>query len=479
MKLCLSYHRKLIETSARNQLMPTTRQIAYVAVDDPVDLAPTLWSLQKMGFDFKCPEFMVAWFEAQNLPYTLQPMDELLCELADPTLASTDWIFFLYSQGLQRLGIAAQRNAIVGYLLTLQAANTLVVTQPHYYRLLRPEILSDKSQWTVLSRQFFQDIRSYQMLFLQRTHCAGDIDRPLYANNPAWAESIEILAAPPQGKLTSYQMSNVLWGTHFLIQLVRTEGIHPHQAILLQHGHPVHVACSAEGIQQAVAHVLFQEGPLTPGGTLIVSDALSAGLIQQIAQAHLSVVVSTHWDPKTLSNLPPTLTPVAFHLNLLQMSHTHLLPIGPNTLLFQSNAVDARQVVWHTLQKPNAGQRVDLEMGLALVESMTGCAVAIIRQQRSLAFSSGMATPAEAVDYCLKRISGEATDAVCILAGETLTPDVLDALVQARIAGLLLYNDQALPEAMIAQLQTQPLFIGSFRVTAMNHVLENVGIRHG
>lgn len=458
--------------------MPKATRIAYVAVDDTTDLAPTVLSLQEQGFDFNGPEEMAPWFEAQRVPLAVQPVAQALTALSQEP-GEIERIFILCGSANGRLLDVESRilrESLVTYLLAAQDSEGLLVTHPAQYRLLQPEVLGNREHWSKLAKQLLQDIQPALILPLRHSQNVGFAERSLYSNNPAWIDAIEVLS---ESALSRAQFKNVLAGTQILIQLARTPDVRPAQAILMHHGLPVHVACVETQIEDAVNQVLFQDSPLTPGGTLLVSHPLSLETMQRAVEAGISVVVTTQWDEDTLKQAPSMLTPVLFHLERLLMSHNHLIPMGANAVGLQPSTIDARQVIWQTEQKPTAAQLMDLEIGVAVIENLMDCAAVLVQNQNSLAIASGRVLPMEAVDYCLGRVAGETKDAVCVLTGEVYSEHVFNALIQARVAGVLMVNAGALPMPLRQSLKNLPFFVGTYTETGMSRVLEQAGVRHG
>jgi hypothetical protein len=122
---------------------------------------------------------------------------------------------------------------------------------------------------------------------------------------------------------------------------------------------------------------------------------------------------------------------------------------------------------------------VDLEIGIVLAEAMAECSAVIVKDQKTLAVASGMVLPVEAVDYALGHIAGESEGAVCVLTGEVYSDHLFNALIQARIAGVLLLNGSPLPQPLVDSLKKLPFFAGTYTDQGINPVLQHAGVRHG
>jgi hypothetical protein len=453
--------------------------IAYIAVDETADLYPVLISIQEQGFALNAPPEMQSWFAENGLSVVEQPVHRVLEQLSQSSEVEERWIFMVQVNGESPSRYTAQREGLISFLATLQDPNILLITDAAQYRMLQPEILQNPTQWSVVSRQLLQDIHPTRLLMFQKTQLVGDKDRQLYSANPAWAEAIEVVSSSRKRALSQAQLKNVMVGTQFLVHLARTAGIHPAQAILMQHGLPVHVACSDQSISHAIEKVIFQSSPLTPGGTLVVSHPLPIETYRKVAQSGIQVVLATSWEEQTLSEARKGVIPVMFHLERLQISHTGITPMNTDTVLAHSGDIDARQVSWQTAQKPTEAEMLDLEIAVVLAEHLPQCATVLVHDQQTLAVSGGMVVPQEAVDYCLKREAGETLGAVCVLSGEVFSQQLFNALIQARVAGVLFLNPVDFPPEVLETLKNIPFFVGTYTETGMSQILQQVGVRHG
>lgn len=463
--------------------MSAIRKQAYIAVDEPVDLHPLVLSLQEQGFDFNAPPQMQPWFGNHNIPVTVKPVLEAIAELSageKNALEQTLHLFVVHMSAARQDVYTAQREALTSFLMTLPHPHILLVTEPGQYQFLQPEVLQNASHWPLLSRQLMQDVKPYGMLRCMQTQVGNDEKRRLYSSNPVWAQSLEILLPQPaESGLSPAQLHNLLGGSYLLVHMARTMGLNPHQAILMQHGLPVQAVCNPQSIREAVTQAVFKNSVLTPGGTLVVSEALDDETCRIIDEVGIQTVLSTSWDAALLSGFRHRFTPVAFHLERLQISHTMLEQLNASTLQVQSDAIDARQVMWHTTHKPGEKQRMDLEMGVVIAESLPQCGAVFVKNQSTLAVASGMAVPLEAVDYCLNREAGETKDAVCVLTGEVFTQQVFDALIQARVAGVLFLSPVSIPAQVLDSFKNTPFFVGHYTEDGVSHLLQQVGVRHG
>jgi hypothetical protein len=190
--------------------MADPTKMAYISVDDPVDLAPTVMSLYEAGFHFNISPEMKPWFELQNVPVSEKPISNMLENLfEEPVPSSEAWVFILHSKSGQMHDMVPQRTALISYLASLDNPNILLATHPGQYQLLNPEMIADKSKRHLLSRQLLQDIAPDGVLMLKQTHSPGDIERPLYSSNPAWIEAIEMFTTASRPDLTQIQLKNV------------------------------------------------------------------------------------------------------------------------------------------------------------------------------------------------------------------------------------------------------------------------------
>lgn len=464
--------------------MDYATKTATIAVEDPSTLDTLPAYLAEQGFQLKGPEELAPWFESRSLPFQAEPLSQILGTVAE-TLPINDeacHIFVLPPSNNESLLMRAQKQALLSYLLTLQNDALMIVTHPSQYtRLKQPHLLEDRLQWEALCRQFRQNIAPGTLLTLQKSYCPGQAEEAdaLYSINPAWSESLRVMEGAEGATLTQGQLKNALTGTQLLIQLARTQGIKPVQSLLMQHGWPVHVACVNEHIAEALEHVLFQDSSLTPGGTLIVSHPLPVDTLRRVAQTGIQVVVSPQWEDAGLTEARPALTPVLFEMSRLQLSDTSLVPVSANSLLIQSRSIDARQIAWQTPQKPTDSQLLDLETGVALAEILPECSAVLIREQRSLAIACGMAMPMAAVDFCLAQTAGDTEGAVCVLSGEVYADHVFNALVQARVAGVLFLNTAQFPAPLVNSLRKLPFFAGTYAEFGLSKALEQMGVRYG
>lgn len=408
---------------------------------------------------------------------TLSPMDLINPNPSEGSVPTVDhwiWITISHSNSPAKTDdttatVRAQRNALLAYWLSLpesQPLQPLVISHPNQLNVLEPALIFDEQRWGQLCTQLAQSVTTDPLLMLRPLPLNGLSDATLFSTTPGWPEALTFHTAhcqqAPSPESFSQHWQNALSATTCWLQLAQSEALSPYQYILTQGGLPVQVLCTAQSLQDSIQKMMTTNATLLPGASLLVSQPLSAELLSVLDPLDLQQVIAPHWSQEVLAQRNWSFMPVTFDIDHLKVGTLMLHPWSPHSVSLQSMAQETRQLHWMTPHKPDQSTLQDIELGLIVSDMLYGSAALLIGQEHVVAIAHGHPTCDLAVEAALAQVAGETQDLVCVLQGPRITRSTLNALIQARVKGVLMLSPPQLPQRDLMSFVHLDFFMGTY-----------------